>query len=251
MLYRPARCGVIHWAPWRPRRAARFGAHLSGIRPNGALPPPCSTARSLTFGQAGHICRGCMQACARPRQRRANNTSSPTPSVIATVVALPRAGMTRGAVVVLSLPALHPSSAPSFTFLLRPHRASLTRPRPPAPFAGTFLKPPPPCRARGAAGPSVVQPGALACRTWRTRDFGARGGCQTSAPKRAALRGRHGAQWITWLNESQGGRLAGHDVHEPEVPRQGCDRAEGGQDQVVRAPPPLRPGPVPCSGHLG
>ena len=27
------------------------------------------------------------------------------------------------------------------------------------------------------------------------------------APKRAALRGRHGAQWITWLNESQGGAL--------------------------------------------
>ena len=27
------------------------------------------------------------------------------------------------------------------------------------------------------------------------------------APKRAALRGRHGAQWITWLNESQGSAL--------------------------------------------
>ena len=103
---------LIHWVPWRPRRAARFGARLSGIRPDGALPPPCSTARSLTFGQAGHVCRGCMQACARPRQRRANNASSPTPSVIATVVALPRAGMTRGAVVVLSLPALHPSCVP-------------------------------------------------------------------------------------------------------------------------------------------
>ena len=242
---------LIHWAPWRPRRAARFGALVGH-------PPRWRTAPALFHGALSDFWSGGAYLQGVHASVRASTPEAREQHIIANAIChrhrrrlAPRGNDPRG-----RRRPLPPCSAP----VLRPFiHISLATP-------SSFADAPPPARPLCGNVSQTAAPlsrarrrRALGRSTWRAclphlahpRLRGAGRMPDKRAPKRAALRGRHGAQWITWLNESQGGRLAGHDVHEPEVPRQGCDRAEGGQDQVVRAPPPLRRGPVPCSGHLG